>query len=101
MEMDILNTKTSEQPVRVDKALEWFEKSRDSWKEKAKDAKDSLKKQKLAVKRARVHREELRKELLQEKTAHHEALEQLSQKDTEIEELKVRLEKAELNLKKK
>jgi len=80
-------------PARIDKTLEWLEESRDSWKEKAKVAKDSLKKRTLAVKRARDGRDLLEEELSKEKTAHCQAREQLSQKDAEITELKTQLEK--------
>jgi hypothetical protein len=47
-------------PERVDKALEWLKLSRDSWKAKAKEAKLKLKKQTLAVKRAREERDRLK-----------------------------------------
>lgn len=80
-------------PARIDKTLEWLEESRDSWKEKAKVAKDSLKKRTLAVKRARDGRDLLEEELSKEKTAHRQAREQLSQKDAEITELRAQLAK--------
>ena len=79
---------------RPDKTLDWLEKSRDSWKEKTKSTKNDLKKQKLAVKRARNSRDLLGKELSNEKTAHYRALEELNHKDMEIAELKSQLEKA-------
>jgi hypothetical protein len=81
-------------PARIDKTLEWLEESRDSWKKKAKVAKDSLKKRTLAVKRARDGRDLLQEELSKEKTAHYRAREELSQKDSEIAELKAQLEKS-------
>lgn len=80
-------------PLRVDKALQWLEESRDSWKEKTKATKDDLKKQKLAVKRARGGRDLLHEQLSKEKTAHYRAREELSQKDIEIAGLKAQLEK--------
>ena len=80
-------------PARIDKTLEWLEESRDSWKKKARTAKDDLKKKKLAVKRARSGRDLIQEELSKEKTAHYRAREQLSQKDAEIAELKAQLEK--------
>jgi septal ring factor EnvC (AmiA/AmiB activator) len=80
-------------PSRIDKTLEWFEESRDSWKEKAKVAKDDLKKKKLALKRARSGRNLLQEELSKEKTIHYRVREELSQKDAEIAELKAQLEK--------
>jgi hypothetical protein len=79
---------------RPDKTLQWLEESRDSWKEKTKETKNDLKKQKLAVKRARSGRDLLHEELSKEKTAHYRALEELSQKDIKIAELKTLLEKA-------
>lgn len=79
---------------RPDKTLQWIEESRDSWKEKTKATKDDLKKQKLAVKRARSSRDLLHEELSKEKTAHYRTREELSQKDIEIAELKTQLEKA-------
>jgi septal ring factor EnvC (AmiA/AmiB activator) len=78
---------------RPDKTLQWLEESRDSWKEKTKATKDDLKKQKLAVKRARDGRDLLHEELSKEKTAHYRAKEALSQKDVEISELKTQLAK--------
>ncbi len=81
-------------PSRPDKTLQWLEESRDSWKEKTKVTKDDLKKQKLAVKRARRGRDLLHEELSKEKTAHYRAREELSQKDIEIAGLKTQLEKA-------
>jgi hypothetical protein len=47
-------------PERLDKALQWLKSSRDSWKAKAKEAKLKLKKQTLAVKRARDERDRLK-----------------------------------------
>ena len=79
---------------RPDKTLQWLEDSRDSWKGKTKETKNDLKKQKLAVKRARNGRDLLHEELSREKTAHYRAREELSQKDIEIAELKTLLEKA-------
>ena len=59
-------------PERVDKALEWLKISRDSWKAKAREAKLKLKKQTLAVKRAREERDHLkcRLELVDTHEAH-------------------------------
>jgi hypothetical protein len=76
---------------RPDKTLQWLEESRDSWKEKTKMTKDDLKKRTLAVKRARSGRDLLHEELSKEKTAHYRVLEELSQKDSEIAELKTQL----------
>lgn len=90
-----MNVKPSDYslPSRPDKTLQWLEKSRDSWKEKIKVTKDDLKKKKLAVKRARIGRDQLDEELSKEKAAHYRAQEQLSQKDSEIAELKTQLAK--------
>lgn len=79
---------------RPDKTLQWLEESRDSWKEKTKVTKDDLKKQKLAVKRARDGRDLIHEELSKEKTAHYRAREEVSQKEIEIAELKTQLAKA-------
>lgn len=81
-------------PLRLDKTLQWLEESRDSWKEKTKATKDSLKKQKLAVKRAREGRESLHYELTKEKESHCRSQEELSQRNAEVAKLKVQLEEA-------
>ncbi len=78
-------------PVRVDKALGWLEKSRDTWKEKTLKAKLELKKKTLATKRARKQRDELEKKLKEERKAQEE----LKQKEQEIKELKEELEKSQ------
>jgi hypothetical protein len=80
--------------LRPDKTLQWLEESRDSWKGKTKETKNDLKKQRLAVKRARSGRDLLHEELSKEKAAHYRTREELSQKDIEISELKTQLEKA-------
>ena len=49
---------------RVDKTLQWLEVSRDQWKQKAKDAKEELKKRTLAVRRAQDDRTELQEALM-------------------------------------
>ena len=36
-------------PARIDKTLEWLEESRDSWKKKARTAKDNLKKRRVQL----------------------------------------------------
>lgn len=81
-------------PVRVDKALQWFEESRDSWKNKTIETKYELQKQKIAVKRAREGRDSLKEELSKEKTAHYQTQYELNQKEIENAELKSQLEKA-------
>jgi len=78
--------------LRPDKTLQWLEESRDSWKEKTKTTKEDLKKQKLAVKRARSGRDLLHEELSKEKTDHYRAREELVEKDIEIANLKTQLE---------
>jgi len=80
------------QSLRPDKTLQWLEESRDSWKEKTRMTKNTLKIQTLAVKRARNGRELLQEELAKEKTAHYRALEELNQKNAEIAALKAQLE---------
>src|SRR5580692_9709184 len=79
--------------LRPDKTLQWLEESRDSWKEKTKMTKDDLKKQKLAVKRARNGRDLLHEELSKVKTDHDKAREELTQKHIEIVTLKTQLQK--------
>ena len=76
---------------RPDKTLQWLEKSRDSWKRKTKETKEELKKKKLAVKRARENRGQLEEEL---KQALYKSQEALTQKDTELENLRDQLAKA-------
>ncbi len=82
-------------PIRMDKALQWLEESRNSWKEKTITSKYELKKQKTAVKRARESRNFLHEELSKEKTAHHKTQDALNKKEIEIAELKARLDKAD------
>jgi len=77
-------------PHRVDKTLQWLEKSRNSWKEKTKETKEELKKKKLAVRRARENRDLLQEELWGERRKCQEAL---TKKDAEIAELKAQLAK--------
>ncbi len=79
-------------PKRVDKTLQWFEKSRESWKEKTKESKEELKKKTLAVKRAREGRKQAQQSLQKQR---RQAQELLIQKDCEIAQLTLRLEKAE------
>ena len=98
--MDIPNSKQSNNPLplRVDKTLKWLEESRDSWRSKAKTAKYSLKKQKLAVKRARTSRDSLQEELAQEKAALNAAKEAIRQKEAENSALRAKLEKVDQHL---
>ena len=82
-------------PARVDKALQWLEESRDSWKKKTITSKYELKKQKTAVKRARKSRDLLHEEWSKEKTAHYRTQDTLNQKEVEIVQLKAQLEKSD------
>ena len=66
--MTLLSDKKS-LPERIDKALDWLETSRDSWKNKAKIAKEELKKRTLAVKRARESKGEYKEQLEQAEEA--------------------------------
>jgi chromosome segregation ATPase len=81
-------------PERIDKTLDWLETSRDSWKNKAKIAKEELKKRTLAVKRARESRNEFKEQLEQAKEAHCMHQEELNQKTIEIEKLEKQLAEA-------
>lgn len=78
-------------PSRPDKTLLWLEKSRNSWREKAKSTKEELKKKTLAVKRARETRDRFYEELKQERCKNQEVL---SQKEIELQELRDYLAKA-------
>ena len=80
-------------PKRVDKTLQWLEKSRDTWKEKAIETKASLKKQKLAVKRARGGRDLFKKGLLEKTNKLENTQKELKEKELEIAKLKAELEK--------
>lgn len=80
---------------RIDKKLGWLETSRDTWKEKAKIAKNELKKKKLAVKRTRETRDSYKDNLERERKAHLENREELAQKELEITLLKEQLEIAQ------
>ncbi|WP_194847768.1 hypothetical protein [Candidatus Neptunochlamydia vexilliferae] len=85
----------NELPKRIDKAIQWLEESRSSWKSKTIKSKYELQKQKIAVKRARASRDLLNKKLSEEKVSHCRAQEELAQKEIEIADLKSRLEKAD------
>ena len=52
--------KTESMPNRIDKTLEWLEKSRSAWKQKCLAAKLNLKKKALSVKRLRDNRDSWR-----------------------------------------
>jgi chromosome segregation ATPase len=89
---------------RLNKKVDWLSVSRDSWKEKTKEAKDELKIKNLAVKRARESREDFKNKFAQEEQKLIEAKKLLVMKDLEIVELKKQLEGASKevsNLKKK
>jgi ribosomal protein L7/L12 len=95
------NRESTAKPARVDKTLEWLTISRDSWKEKTKEIKTKLKITKLALKRAREHRDKFETEFKEER---RNIKKQLNQKDAEIAILKNKLERATQeaeNLKKK
>ncbi len=84
----------SKLPIRVDKTLKWLEDSRDSWKEKTKETKDELKKQKLAVKRAREARDQLKQRESAREEAYSNNQKQLAEKERENEQLKNQLKSA-------
>lgn len=78
-------------PERIDKTLNWLETSRDSWKNKAKVAKEELKKRTLAVKRVRGSRDEYQEKLKQAEEALRIHQEKLDQKTIEMEKLEKQL----------
>lgn len=78
-------------PTRIDKTIAWLETSRDVWKEKAKEAKNELKKKKQAVKRNLAIRDSLEKALEDEKQARLEKEEALLRKEREVDELQKEL----------
>jgi chromosome segregation ATPase len=89
---------------RIDKAMQWLETSRDTWKEKAKESKGELNKKKLAVKRARESRDALGHQLVEAQRVHQEVQKALEQKEKEAVALREQLEAAHqqiLELKKK
>jgi hypothetical protein len=89
-------------PKRIDKTLEWLEKSRDVWKDKCVVAKLDLKKKTLSVKRLRDGRDEWKYRAqqaamtAQKMKSEQEALlleigqlkQELSRKNNELEKLK-------------
>lgn len=95
-------TQTRCLPKRIDKALDWLEKSREVWKDKCVVAKLDLKKKTLSVKRLRDGRDEWKyraqqatmtaKQLKSEREAFLVEIEQLKQelsrKNNELEKLK-------------
>lgn len=92
---------STEKPVRLDKTLEWFRISRDSWKEKTKESKTKLKIATLGLKRARENRDEIEEKFKKELG---DIQKQLDQKDAEIAMLKNKLKQTAQeveNLKKK
>lgn len=103
MEKSNLSYSTTSLPERVDKTLNWFKESRDSWREKNKTSKYELKKQKLAVKRARKNRDDLLEKLLEEQVTHNQLQDDLKKKDAEISKLQSQLEQInkEVNILKK
>jgi chromosome segregation ATPase len=85
-------------PERIDKTLDWFETSRDSWRDKAKIAKEELKKKTLAVKRARESREEFKERLAEREKAYRDSQELLEQKNLEIIQLQKQLAGAQVQI---
>lgn len=85
-------------PERVDKALDWLETSRDKWRDKAKIAKEELKKKTLAVKRARESREEFKELLEEQKKAYYTSEDLLEQKKLEIAQLQKQLAEAQTEI---
>ena len=63
-------------------------------KKKLTESKYELQKQKIAVKRARGRRDSLFEELSKERINHRKTQNELNQKETEIKELKMQLERA-------
>jgi chromosome segregation ATPase len=85
-------------PDRIDKTLNWLEKSRDSWRDKTKIAKDKLKKKTLAVKRARETRDEYKELLEQQEKAYRASQDLLEQKNLEIIQLQKQLAEAQVQV---
>jgi chromosome segregation ATPase len=81
-------------PERIDKALNWLGISRDSWKGKAKTAKEELKKRTLAAKRARESRDEYKQRFEEAEEARYVNQEELNQKTIDIERLEKQLTEA-------
>ena len=82
-------------PERIDKALDWLETSRDSWKNKAKIAKEELKKRTLAVKRARESNGEYKEQPEQAEEAVRTYQEELDRKASKIDKLEKQLAEAQ------
>ena len=78
-------------PPRVDKTLQWFDKSRNSWKQKTQVSKAKLKTTTLALKRSRDDRDKYAEKFNKER---RNTRERLHQKDIEISILKQQLEQA-------
>jgi chromosome segregation ATPase len=87
-------------PERVDKTLDWLETSRDSWRDKTKNAKEELKKKTLAVKRARESKEAYKKLLVEQEKACRSSQELLEQKNLEIIQLQKQLAEAQVEIEK-
>jgi chromosome segregation ATPase len=85
-------------PERIDKTLDWLETSRDSWKNKAKIAKEELKKRTLAVKRSREARDEYKEQLGQAEEVRSMQQEELNKKTLEIEKLEKQLAEARIEI---
>jgi hypothetical protein len=82
------NQNTLPIPLRADKAIAWLTESRDQWKQKCLQAKLQLKRQTLALKRARDGRLHL-KHLLQSLKTKNQKLELILQKQqAQLSELK-------------
>jgi chromosome segregation ATPase len=82
-------------PERVDKTLDWLETSRDTWKNKAKMAKEELKKRTLAVKRARESRDEYKEQFEQAEEVRRAYQAEVDQKASKIERLEEQLANAQ------
>jgi chromosome segregation ATPase len=82
-------------PTRIDKALEWLTRSRDTWKEKCKETKLLLKRQIFAGKRLKEGRDawrlssiQLKQELVQSKETITTLRQQIQKLETQVEILK-------------
>ena len=83
---------------RLDKALNWLRKSRESWKLKCQAAKSQLKTKTLAVKRLRELRNDLKSKSQQLKIEIDHLRDSLSESQNEVAQLKARLQVSEKEL---
>lgn len=83
-------------PIRIDKALEWLKRSRDTWKEKCRQTKLSLKRKTFAAKRLEEGRNawrltsiQLKQELTQTKDEVSDLQQQIKTLESQVEIFKI------------